>query len=656
MDSAIGGYLSQRDSSNLCPVAFYSRKLSPTEENYDIYDKELLAIVECLRHWRVYLEGAHLRTRIYSDHQNLERFATTKVLNRRQARWAEMLGSYNFEIVHRPGKDNTKADLLSRRPDYFPNGDSANKQPHPPILRPEQLSLQATALEETFLEKDYSFAQEVKEAYETDPVCKKALELARAKPQQENHEWTVSQEGLLLKKGLIYIPNRKELRARILHEHHDEVTAGHQGRERTKELVSRNYDFENMDKHVRAFVDTCDICSRSKPDRHKPYGVLKPLSTPLGPWESITMDFIVKLPPSADPANPRAPPYDSILVVVDRFTKMAHFIPCYETTNSSQLAHLVIKHVIAHHGTPTTIISDRGKPFISKFTQTLYERLGIKPRPSTAFHPQTDGQTERMNQTIEQYLRAYCNYQQDNWVELLPLGEFCLNNAKQTSTGQSPFYANYGRNLAIRIHLKDKDEVPAAEEQARTIARTHEHLKGMLEKAQKQQAKYYDRRRAPRTPEFATGSKTWLRATNIATSRPSAKLDDRKLGPFEIIKEVGTHARHLKLPPTMKIHPVFHISMLEPYKETPSDRPARAEARPVIVDGEDEWEVDEVVDSRWRKRGRRTFLEYKVRWANTIAAESSWEPAENLEHAKEAVQAFHQSYSEKPGDPGRAKE
>jgi len=198
---AISGCLSQRDpkTGKLHPVAFYSRKLTPAEENYDIYDRELLAIVDSLRHWRVYLEGAYEDTKVYSDHQNLERFTTTKILNRRQARWAEILGSYNFVVIHRPGKENTKADLLSRRPDYMADLKSNERQPHPPILRPDQLTIQATSLEETILERDEAFVEQLKATYETDPYCKKALETARADTQQKaNKEWTISGEGLLL--------------------------------------------------------------------------------------------------------------------------------------------------------------------------------------------------------------------------------------------------------------------------------------------------------------------------------------------------------------------------------------------------------------------------------------------------------------------------
>jgi hypothetical protein len=193
-------------------MAFYSRKLTPLEKNYNIYDKELLAIVECLWQWRVYLEGASERTTIYSDHQNLERFTTTKVLNRRQARWAEMLGSYNFMIVHRPGRDNTKANLLSRQPDYFPDRNLAARRPDPPVLRPEQLSVVVTELNEVCFPRDEEFIRQIQEAYDSDPICREALKQARASSQgKKDREWELSKEELLLRRGLVFIPDSSTL-------------------------------------------------------------------------------------------------------------------------------------------------------------------------------------------------------------------------------------------------------------------------------------------------------------------------------------------------------------------------------------------------------------------------------------------------------------
>ena len=170
---------------------------------------------------------------------------------------------------------------------------------------------------------------------------------------------------------------------------------------------------------VEDYVRKCAVCRRSKHDKHAPYGLLQPLQVPTKPWQAIAMDFIVKLPPSADPVTKES--YDGIMVVTDRFTKFGRFIPYRETWTATELAHVFIKHVVANHGMLEQLVSDRDKLFTAKFWKSLMAQLGIKHKLSTAYHPQTDGQTERMNQTLEQYLRCYVNYEQNNWVKLLPI-------------------------------------------------------------------------------------------------------------------------------------------------------------------------------------------------------------------------------------------
>ena len=178
------------------------------------------------------------------------------------------------------------------------------------------------------------------------------------------------------------------------------------------------------------------------------------------------MDFIVKLPPSRDLVRPGTKPYDSIWVVVDRLTKMVHLVPCHESIDSEKLAHLYMEYIFARHNVPKTIVSDRGSTFSSKFMKSFCEKLGSKVQTSTAFHPQTDGQTERTNQEVEQFLRIYCNYQQDDWVEWLLWAEWRLNNIRQSSTGVSAFYANYGYHpeLGTRNGKGKGEEVPTATE------------------------------------------------------------------------------------------------------------------------------------------------------------------------------------------------
>jgi Integrase zinc binding domain/Integrase core domain len=242
--------------------------------------------------------------------------------------------------------------------------------------------------------------------------------------------------GLLLKDGLVYVPNENALKLRILRDCHDGKTAGHLGREKTLDQVTRDYFWPGMRKFVKNYVRTCDTCARNKIPRHRRHGQLQPLPIPSGPWGSVSMDYIVQLPPSHG--------YDAIYVCVDRLTKMAHFSPTNSEQTAEQTAELYLRNVFKNHGIPQDIVSDRGSQFVSKFTRRLLELLDVKGNRSTSYHPESDGQTERVNQTLEQYLRIYCDFHQDDWYQLLPLAEFVYNNAKSSSTGMTPFYANYG--------------------------------------------------------------------------------------------------------------------------------------------------------------------------------------------------------------------
>ena len=424
--------------------------------------------------------------------------------------------------------------------------------------------------------------------------------------------------------------------------HHDDPLAGHYGMAKTLELLLRNYHFPGISAYVKKYVSTCDLCSRGKQPRHLKHGELAPLPAPSGPWKGISCDFVTDLPISEG--------FDSVFVVVDRLTKMSHLVPCNKTTTAPEFAQMFLDYVIRLHGIPDSIVSDRGSIFTSQFWTALSKSLGLAKRLSTAFHPQTDGQTERTNQTVEQYLRIYCNYHQDNWSKLLSLAEFSYNNAQHASIGCSPFYANYGYNPRFTIELSQfsKYPVPAAEEMATRLKTIHEDLIELIKVAQNQQAKYYDAKH--KRVEYQVGDKVWLLSSNIRTQRPSKKLDWKRLGPYQITEKIGTQAYRLQLPPSLKVHPVFHVSLLDRYNE--SDIPGRTQPPPppVIVEDQLEYEVEEVLDSRLI----RNRLYYLVKWKDYPISENSWEPAPHLIHCKDLIALFHSQYPEKPSAPLRS--
>jgi hypothetical protein len=348
------------------------------------------------------------------------------------------------------------------------------------------------------------------------------------------------------------------------------------------------------------------------------------------------MDFVTDLPPS----KRRGKAYDSILVVVDRYTKMARYIPVRKTIDAAQLADTLVSKVIKLHGSPESIVTDRGSVFTAKFWSALCYHLNIKRRLSTAFHPQTDGQTERQNQTLEQYLRGYVNYQQDDWAKLLPMAEFAYNNSRHSSTGVSPFFAYTGAHpgMGLRDGQAPAD-VPAAAERAKQMETVRKDMEAHWRRTVTDQARYHDRSHKPR--EYAVGDRVWLAGKNIRTVRPSKKLDHKYHGPFLITEAVGKQAYRLALPPSLRIHPVFHVSLLESCHNREGS--ATPPPEPIQVDGEEEYEVEAILDSRRRYRA----LQYLVRWKGYSENHNSWLPASDV-HASELIQQFHRDYPLRP--------
>lgn len=657
-DYAIAAIISQIDpsTSTLYPISFFSRSMTTAELNYDIYDKELLAIFAAFKEWRHYLEGPELPIEVVTDHKNLEYFATTKLLTRRQARWSEYLSGFNFTIRYRPGKQGGKPDALTRRSDVYPEeGEGAyalaNPQNLQAIFSEGQLisSARATyALDRTLIDYDVVLRATILDSDSLRLEILRNLELDDiAKSHLSNLElpWSKSDSGLLLHNGRVYIPDNNDLKLRILREKHDHPTAGHQGFRKTLELLRREYYWSSMRQFVSDYCTTCDTCLRAKASRHKPYGLLKQLPIPERPWESISLDFIVELPSSKSDLDSRT--YDAILVIIDRLTKMALFIPTNGTLDAKGLARLYLLHVFSKHGIPADIVSDRGTLFTSNFITSLAQLLDMKLNFSTAYHPESDGQTERTNQSLEGYLRLYCNYQQDNWPDLLPIAEFAYNNAPHSATQVSPFFANYGYNPHATLSLDVSVRDPNAHDFSKSLSELHDYCREQIAVAQSQYQAPADRHRSPIPTSFEPGAKVWLNTKNIKTSRPSKKLDHKRLGPFKIIERISSSAFRLELPHAMRfLHPVFHASLLTPHRQNNIPNRHQPPPPPVELEGHTEYEVIAILDSK-RVRNK---LRYLVRWAGyeNSSESETWEPAENVANSHELVDLFHSKYPQKP--------
>ncbi|CAD6922683.1 unnamed protein product [Tilletia controversa] len=645
-DFGIGGVLEQKFEHRWHPIAFESRKLTPAERNYPIREKELLAIVHCLTVWRIYLEDVE-DFEVFTDHHSLQYFKTQKELNKRQARWQELLCNFTYTIKYIPGPSNSVPDVLSRRPDYLNfvrllpgsaatsvltsvSAETTSRQLH---FDPAASSIQVNAI--GISSPISGFLLDVKTATPDTSEFKLLSDTSTSRTRsQHNHL-----RGLLLQDGLIVKDNNRlfvpseQLRLQVLREHHDAPLGGHLGTDKTLATINRNYYWPGMDDMVRKYIKTCDLCQRIKPSTHKPYGALDPLSAPSNPWSSVSMDFITDLPKSRSG-------FTAIFVVVDRFSKMVHFYPCnMDGLDALATAKLFLK-VIALHGVPDSIVSDRDPRFKSAFWQSLMKLLGVKLNISSAYHVQTDGQTERTNRTLEHILRPYFSYQQDDWDELLPMAEFAVNNAPSATTGVSPFQANYGRHPRTPSTLGISVPAPASVTLAEDINALHQEMHDRILKAQARQKHHADKRRTDF--EFNINDLVLLSTENIKTTRPSKKLDFRRAGPFKILSKVGKVSYKLDLPSSMSgLHPVFHISMLEPYHDPASGSSlprAPAPPPPDIINDMPEYEVETIL----AKRTYRRQVQYLVKWVGYPLHDATWEAADHLSNSQRLIQAFEE--------------
>ena len=441
-DFATGAVLEQIGEDGLWhPVAFYSKSLNEHERNYEIYDKEMLAIIRALEEYRHYLEGHPEPVEIWSDHLNLTYFRQAQKLSRRQARWALFLTRFNFSLRHKPGKTMIRADPLSRRPDHEEGVNSDNSDRT--LLTPEFFAIKALQPSHESTVDDAQLLSRIKAALENDTMTKDYQALLQSGPREFGknlQEWNF-ENGLLLHRGKVYVPKDRDLRLDLLKLHHDTRLAGHQGRWKTLELISRNYWWPGMSIDVKKYVQGCDTCQRNKPTRQPKFGLLQPNEVPAGPWEIWTIDIIIHLPESPDLQGETR---TAIVVVVDRYSKRAHFFPEDDQVSASSIVNIMYERLFPLHGIPRQIISDRGSQFASQVFKEFCQRLGIRSSMSTAYHPETDGQTERVNQSLETYLRMFTEYRPDDWAQLLSTAEFAYNNAAHESTGLSPFFIEYG--------------------------------------------------------------------------------------------------------------------------------------------------------------------------------------------------------------------
>lgn len=659
---ALGGCLSQLDShGTLRPVAYYSRRLNSAEFNYPIHDKEMLAIISCLREWEAELQSVAKPFSILSDHKNLSYFSVKRLLNERQVRYNDLLHKFNFVFKWRPGNACERPDALSRRDQDKPIGLSDERNAGRIIKILTSVPANPTSLEEIdnhpqtqtstarIFESD-EMQNLWRQAVDSDKDWIKARDAVQAGHRQfppdialkssvNITECTVAADGVLrCRENRIWVPDYEPLRTAIMQLTHDSYLGGHPGRDTMIGIILRRFFWPKLRESIRRFIRNCDVCGRSTVWREAKAGFMKSLPVPDRIGSELTIDFITDLPPSQGCTN--------ILVITDRLSKDILLFGT-NTMEAQQCAKLFIDRYYRYFGFPRYLTSDRGSNWLSNFWKSFCELTGITQRLTTAYHPQSNA-SERANQEVYKYLRVFTCYAQDNWMDLLPLAQLTLNTRPSSSIGgMSPFFLRNGYNLDPL-----SEPTPSLESTSRhpgTVA-AHEYIQRLKDAqefaqaamASAQQRSESNKNRSRRQPErFNVGDKVWLNLEHIRTPQLSKKLAWQH-AKYEVIGVPDALNVELNVPG--HIHNRFHVELVKRAGNDPFPSQARDdEQNPPLIDdlGEKEYEVQSILRARTVRRGRGNFRQVLVKWVGW--AEPTWEPVDYVKDTV-ALEKFEKNF------------
>ncbi|TFY69430.1 hypothetical protein EVJ58_g442 [Rhodofomes roseus] len=688
-------------------IAYWSRILRPAERNYSPTEREALALKEGLIKFQGYLEGSKVFA--ITDHAALTWSKTFQNVNRRLLTWGTVFSAYpNMEIIHRAGRVHSNVDPVSRLRRRVPIEQGPSTDPttslslkdevddplkdmyeslspkfeekllkvasrfcetlssddndHPifeetVLIDPNQPSIvyQAACNYSLVVGLSEQYHRQLVEGYQSDSHYREIVKTLRTEESVTNSkypQYSLGENGLVyftdpLGNNRLCIPQKERLE--LMKEAHDRETEGaHAGYHRTYNRLAATYYWPGMSRDIKRYTSTCDICQKSKPRRHAPVGLLQPIPVPTQPFEVITMDFIPELPNSSG--------FDNILVIVDKLTKYGLFIPTTTKITEKETAKLLFDRVFKEYGLPRQIISDRDIRWRGEFWKEVCRLMDIQRSLTTAYHPQADGQTEVLNQTLEISLRAYIGPTRDDWSDHVGPLQLSYNSTPHSATGFAPAYLLRGYHPITASKLLHSPESvqqeignsthPNAVDLATRFEADRRQAREALLLGQVYQKRAYNKGRLE--VEFEVGDQVVLNVHSLELLRAETgrgrKLLMKYDGPFEVIDKVSSVAYRIRLPESYGMHPVINIAHLEQYNASPAEFGNRPIKRLNRLDFNElpEYEVDCIVNERRRKVNGRRRLEYRVRWVGYGPESDEWLPEGRLRNAPEVVKEWKQ--------------